>query len=195
MNILKLIKNRKAIRKYQNKKISNKVIVKIIQAGTWGPALLAPGFQPWKFFVVQNRNIINLIGNELIKKAEKIGAGGNIVLRSTANTIYNAQIIIIIYNTGSLVKFACGISKFYKKFAATAEISAISAAIQNMILAAETLHIGSCWLDTPVFCMKEINDLLKVDGQLVAILTLGYPSEKGRRSKRKDFSEVVKYIR
>ncbi len=64
-----------------------------------------------------------------------------------------------------------------------------------MILVAESLGVGSCWLDTPLFCEKEINKLLGIkDEKLIAILTLGYPAEKGRRSKRKSLSETVRFI-
>jgi len=64
-----------------------------------------------------------------------------------------------------------------------------------MILVAESLGIGSCWLTISLLCEKEINKLLGVKNEkLVAVLTLGYPQERGKRSKRKPISETVKYL-
>jgi len=79
------------------------------------------------------------------------------------------------------------------KNAELAEISAISAAIQNMCLAAEYIGIGSCWLDLPLFCKKEINEFLGIRDDLTAILTLGYPAYDGKtkRSPRKPITETV----
>jgi hypothetical protein len=46
-----------------------------------------------------------------------------------------------------------------------------------------------------LFCEKEINELIKKDDKLIAVLTLGYSCEKGVRAKRKILSEIVEYIR
>ena len=202
MDILKLIKNRKSIRRYKTKPLSKQIIKKIIEAGIWGPSV--PSFlmqsQPWKFIVVKNKEIKDEIVRILDNKAKKSKAGVNIMLSSAKNIINNASIIIAIYNTKKLEKLMKEKFKaIYSRFSfliKKAELSAISAAIQNMILVAESLGVGSCWLDTPLFCKREINKLLKVkDGEeLVAILTLGYPAEKGKRSKRKPLFETVRFI-
>ena len=200
--ILEIIKERKTIRRYKDKPIPEKIIRKIIEAGIWGPSV--PSFisqsQPWKFVVIRNKEFKKEITKIIERKAKSCGAGVNILLSSAKNTIERAPVIILIYNTKRLEylikeRFKVIYSHFVHLIK-KAELSAISAAIQNMILVAESLGIGSCWLDTPLFCEKEINKLLGIKNEkLVAILTLGYPAEKGKRSKRKPLSETVKYIR
>jgi len=192
MDILKLIKNRETIRKYKKKPILKKIIDKIIEAGRWSSSV--HGFQPWKFIVISNKPTIKKISNILYRKSQKIGAGGNIILHSSADTISNAKIVIVVYSLSTVAKLVIRFKRFYVKFAKHAELSAISAAIQNMILTAESLGIGSCWLDTPLFCEEEINKLFNTKDKLTAILTLGYPAEEGRRAPRKPFSETVKYV-
>ncbi len=194
MDILRLIKKRRTIRKYKNKPISKKDIDKIIEAGRWGPSLLAPGFQPWIFVIIQDEALIKKISELMFEKAKKMDILGNRILRISAQTIVNARVVIAVYNSSSLAKFAEKIKKMFIRFAKAAELAAISAAIQNMMLTAESLGIGSNWLDTPLFCEKKINRLLNTNDSLVAILTFGYPAEKGRRSPRKVYSETVKYL-
>lgn len=191
--ILEIIKERKTIRRYKDKPIPEKIIRKIIEAGRWGPSI--HGIQPWKFVVIENKKLIKKITDRLIKKSKKIGAGANILLHFSADIIRNSPILIAIYNTKAFMQLAKRYRESYIKLAKVAEISAISAAIQNMVLVAESLGLGSCWLNTPLFCRKEINKLLNESNELAAILTLGYPQEKGKRSKRKPLSETVKYIR
>lgn len=196
MDILKLIKNRTTIRKYQNKPIPKKILHKIIEAGVWGPSLLAVGFQPWKFKIITNKKIIHKIATILLKKSERIGIGGNIILRTGSNTISNANTIIVVYNCAPVTKFVTNFRKIYHRAAKLAELSAISASIQNMILVAHSLGIGSCWLDAPLFCEKEISKLLaESNDKLVAILTLGYPAQKTKRSVRKPWKEIVNFAK
>jgi len=185
MNILSVIKRRCSIRKYENKAIPKQILAKVIEAGIWGPSLLAPGFQPWYFVVVSNRSMIDLISNTLFEKSKVLGIGLNVILRISADTIKNAPVLIAVFNNSSLVNFAVKLNDRHINFAKMAELCAISAAIQNILLTAESFRLGACWLDTPLFCKKKIENILNVDHNLVAILALGYPAEKGRRSKRK----------
>lgn len=199
MDILKLIKKRKTIRKYQDRPIPKRILNKIIEAGIWGPSV--PSFlkiQPWKFIVITDKTVIKEFASVILKKSKKSKAGVNIMLHSAANIIGGASAVIMIYNSKELERIKEKFKEIYLKFAKiinTAQLSAISAAIQNMILVAENLGIGSCWLDTPLFCEKEIGKLLNVkeDG-LIAVLTLGYPAEQGKRSPRKPLSETVTYF-
>lgn len=192
MDMLELIKNRKTRRRYQNKDISDRSIGKILEAGRWGPSLLL-GFQPWKFVVIRNKLIIKALSQLMLNKSYKIGAGGNMLLRLSANTIVNANILIVVYNTQPVEKALRRFKERFIKLGRITEISSISAAIQNMMLVAETLGIGSCWHDSPLLCKKEINRLLNVKEELFAILTFGYPAEKGKRAKRKPLSDSIEY--
>ena len=197
-DLLNFIKNRRTIRKYQDKPIPKEIIDKIIEAGIWGPSV--SNFfkiQPWRFVVVSEKHLIKELSEIALKRSKNVETGVDILLRSAGNIINNAAVIIIIYNSGDIEKFKNRYSELYTKFSKIippTELAAISASIQNMILMAEYLGIGSCWLTIPLFCEKNINRLINTDDKLTALLTLGYPAEKGKRSKRKPYSETVRYI-
>ncbi|MDD5431894.1 MAG: nitroreductase family protein [Candidatus Omnitrophica bacterium] len=198
-DVLKLIKERATVRKYKNKSIPKKILDKIIEAGIWGPSV--PSFlriQPWFFVVITNKSIKKQLSEIVLKKSKNSGAGVNILLHSASNIIKSAPVTIAVYNSGDMDKMKNRFKEIYSRFSGIikkAEFSAISAAIQNMILGAESCGIGSCWLDTPLFCKEGINKLLKTDKELIAILTFGYPAEKGKRSIRKNSIEAVKHIK
>jgi len=199
MEIIDLIKKRHSVRKYIDRPIPEEAINKIIEAGIWGPSI--PGFlgiQPWKFIVISNKDKICKVANIVLEKSRISKAGINFLLNSAYKTISGASALILIYNSGGFESFAHKYKEVYnnvKEIIPKAELSAISAAIQNMVIVAESLSIGSCWLDTPTFCMKEINMALDIKNELVAILSLGYPAEKSRRASRKLISETVRYIK
>jgi len=198
MDIFNLIKERKTIRKYTDKPIPKETLDKILEAGIWGPSV--PSFlriQPWQFVVVTDKETISKLSWVVLEKSKKSGAGVNILMSSASRIIASAPVSILIYNSQDLQKVKNKYKEAYANFAEIiprAELSAISAAVQNMILMAEALQVSSCWLDTPLFCKDEINKLIKTDNELIAVLTLGYSAEEGKRSPRKPASEAVRFI-
>lgn len=199
MNITQLIRKKQAVRCYTNKKVSKRILNRIVNAGRWTPSI--HGFQPWLFKVVVKKRLIKQIAATLVEKKSKVGVGTNIFLRTTADTISDATAIIVVYNTGEFVRFADRLRKSslnnrrgYKLIAELSESQAVGAAIQNMLLVAEDLGVGSCWTITPLFCQREINHILGERKDMMAIITLGYPASKSRRSRRKPIAEVCSYF-
>ena len=66
-------------------------------------------------------------------------------------------------------------------------------AMQNMVIAAWTLGIGSCWIGA---CNEEkVKELLKIPDKwkVVALVTLGYPAEQPKPRKKKPFEELFSF--
>ena len=66
-------------------------------------------------------------------------------------------------------------------------------AMQNMVIAAWTLGIGSCWIGA---CNeKKLKELLKIPDKwkFVALVTLGYPAEQPKPRKKKTFEEMFSF--
>lgn len=193
MDLLKLIKNRTTIRKYSDKDIPSTILKKIIDAGRWGPSIV--NTQPFIFIVITNNKIIQQIANVVKHKSLSSGIGGGFILQQTAKTIANTRVLIAAYNTNEFCNRARSINESYASIAKLSEIQAVSGAIENMILMAEGLGIGSCWQDTPLLCEKSINEILGMKKKLIAVISFGYRAEEGRRTPRKFFLDVVKFIK
>jgi nitroreductase len=158
--------------------------------------------QPSIFVVIKKEKIKNKIFEILEKKLKKLGISGRMIfIPTTMQAVKSAPVLIAIYNTGQFKNLVYKFARFankpqcskHIKIAEQAEISAVSAAIQNMILTIEELGLGSCWLHMPLYCEREINSLLGIKNKLVAFLALGYPAEKGERSSRKSFKNLVRF--
>lgn len=66
-------------------------------------------------------------------------------------------------------------------------------AMENMVIAAWTLGIGSCWIGA---CNEEkIKELLKIPDKwkFVALLTFGYPAEQPKPRKKKPFKKMFSF--
>ncbi|UCH04796.1 MAG: nitroreductase family protein [Candidatus Thorarchaeota archaeon] len=55
MDVHEVIKNRRSIRKYSDKKVEDGKVMTILEAGRWAPS--AANRQPWHFIVVQDKTM------------------------------------------------------------------------------------------------------------------------------------------
>ena len=66
-------------------------------------------------------------------------------------------------------------------------------ALQNIVIAAWTFGIGSCWIGS--FGEEKVKELLNIPDKwrVVALLTLGYPTEQPKAKSRKPFEELFSF--
>ncbi len=161
-DILEIIKSRRSIRNYKNEKIKDEEILKIVEAGRWAPS--ASNNQPWRFIIVQNKELIKKIGD-----ACKI---------LTINSfVEKAPLIFIIYTEKKhrWVELDCGICA------------------ENMMLEAHSIGIGSCFVGAfKENRIKEIINLPE-DLNVVGLITFGYKENEKEPTLRLDLKDIVKY--
>jgi nitroreductase len=66
-------------------------------------------------------------------------------------------------------------------------------AMQNMVIAAWTLGLGSCWIGA---CNEEeVKKMLKIPDKwkVVALITFGYPAEQPKPRKKKPIEELFNF--
>lgn len=66
------------------------------------------------------------------------------------------------------------------------DLMAVGACIENMMLCAHDLGLGTCWLGEILNRKDEVVEFLQLgaDLELCAVITLGYPDEKAERKDR-----------
>jgi len=66
-------------------------------------------------------------------------------------------------------------------------------ALQNMVIAAWSLGIGSCWVGD--FVETEVKSMLHVpkDWRIISLISFGYPNETPSDSPRKPLKEIASY--
>ncbi len=127
---LKTIKQRRSIRSFQAEQIKEEELQAVLEAGLYAPNA---GDQSWHFTVVQNRALLdrlNLAAKEAarqmpIEPLRQLGSDDNF------NCLYGAPTLIIV--SGS-------------ERAPMPLDADCAAATQNLLLAAESIGLGSCWI-------------------------------------------------
>jgi len=171
MEILKIIKERRSIRKFQKKEIPGEIIDKLIEALIWAPS--AGNLQSRKFYFVFNQEIKEKLGEAALDQS------------------FIAQApLVIIGCTDSEISFRYG-ERGKNLYA----ICDVSTSIQNMMLMAEEEGLAACWVGA--FDENEVAKILNLPGNLrpIAIIPVGYPAEKPETPLRVSKEEAVEFIR
>ena len=202
MSLNKIIRNRSTVRNFTKRIVPNSSLRVILEAGVWGPSLM--GKQILRVKVLRGELFRNKILDLLGSKLSKLGICARVLFTpSTMKAIKTANVLLAIYSSGDFSRLIGKFSKFegmktlrtHRELSEQAELCAVSASVQNMILQAEELGLGSCWLHLPVYFSKELNRMLDVrrDWKFICILAVGFPWKREKRARRGKFSNLVQF--
>lgn len=196
MNI-EAIQTRRSIRKYKPEEISREVVREIIEAGRLAPS--GKNKQPWKFIVYGGSSKKELLDQmEAGIRREKSGealliksAYGLPDAENTLRIMREAPILIIVLNTAGKSPFESLTAD--ERFTEIVDSMSIGAAIENMLLCAEDLKLGSLWIANTCFAYPELVNYIGTTAQLMGAVALGTADESPRQRPRKAMEEIVEY--
>jgi nitroreductase len=125
---------------------------------------------------------------------DKIKAKGEDIGSSewTAKAMEQAPVTVFIFNPYGLHPWlAHSISQNFENLV---NVQSVGAVIQNMLLAAQELGIGSLWICDVFYAYDELCDWLGEEGQMVAAVSFGYPDEQPNARPRKPEDEIIRWV-
>ena len=148
--VMRALLERRSIRRYQQRPIPDAALREIVRAGTYAPS--SNNRQGWRFIAVRDAAKVAAMNDILgLGPNEKTGADERPV----------AHIVVLIPPGGK----------------GGTDVDA-AAAVENILLAAHELGIGSCWRAS--FQPRKVSALLAVppEWEAFAVVTLGYPAQE-----------------
>jgi len=123
----------------------------------------------------------------------------SVLLRMGARTIASAPVVIAVANTGELMRHGAELfpiaGEQNRDFFRTMEIQGSAAAVQNLLLAATALGLGSVWLGILYLMKDEVLALLgEPQGEFMAVVPVGYGSAPAKGPKKRGDEEIVRYL-
>jgi len=191
METFEAISQRKSIRKYQDKDIPQAILDKILTAATLSPS--GKNKQPWKFYVVRAEKRAEMV-REMQKGMDRLEAQGINTgsARYTIRVMAQAPVTILVFNPFS--RHPLLPRNTLEAYSDMVDIQSVGAAIQNMLLEAADLGIGSLWICDVYFGYEELCAWVGEQGEMIAAVSLGYADHTPRTRPRKPINEVTVYI-
>ena len=177
--VMNTILHRRSIRRFDSRQIEESALQEILQAGLYAPS--AGGRQDVIFAVCQDREINERLGR--IKRANshpRMATAASYVSREQPSIADDPKLTNAFYDAPTVITFFAP-----KQFLFSVDDCAVAA--ENMMLAADALGIGSCYIGQgwPAFADPYGQEVLKnwripTDHYAVMQLVLGYPREGDR---------------
>lgn len=194
MNAIEAIMTRRSTRSYQEKEVEKEKLTKVIEAGRYAPS--GGNNQTSHFLVIQNKEVLKKLATMAQELFAKMQIDENtysslkmsIQLSQKGNYVfhYNAPVLIVVAN-----------QKDYGN-----NMADCSVAVENMMIVANDLDLGSCWINQLHWLTEDklmlayLQELgLKENERVYASMALGYAkSEDGkpnRQALKRKGNEVI----
>ena len=162
--IYKIIKERRSIRSFTTQDVPDEIVQKIIEAGWLAPS--AGNRQPVEYIIIRDEAV-----KQKISVQKFVGTSSVVVVvavnkdRATERYGERGEKMYIYHDSG--------------------------AAIQNMLLMAKTLDIGTCWIGA--FNDERVSKLLKLPDNIMpmAIIPMGYPESEPSPPRKIPLEKIV----
>jgi len=154
MGILDIIKNRRSIRHFSSRDVERDKIDKILEAAKWAPS--AGNLQARDFILVKDSKTKDKIATAALNQ----------------DFISEAPIVLVVCAN----KKRSG-DRYGRRGESLYCIQDATASIQNMLLMAHSMGLGSCWVGA--FDEEKIRGILGIPPEVrpIAIIPVGYPDE------------------
>lgn len=191
MEVSQAILERRSIRKFKEDPVSKELLNKILEAGTLAPS--GKNKQPWKFYVVQGeiRSEMTQAMQRGIDRLTKMGINTGSA-KYTLRVMETAPVTIFVFNPTS--KHPLLKRDTLEVYTDIVDIQSIGAAIQNMLLTAVDLGLGTLWICDVFFGYEELCKWFGEEGQMIAAVSIGYPDASPPARPRKSVEEVTEFL-
>ena len=172
MELRKVIKERRTIRKFKTDPVPRELLEQLIQEAMWAPS--AMNTQPWKFFVLSGVAKEGLIA---------IAEGCIEKLDERMQTLFNDKMRTLVRG-------------YFKNFGGAPAVIAVlthlpaedvyrrgseystCAAMQNFLLLAHEAGLGACWMTGPLWVEDAVVEYLGCPGWgLIGLTPVGWPDQ------------------
>ena len=173
MTISKIIKNRRSVRRFKEKPLQQEALLNLLEAARTAPS--AGNVQPWKFYVVRNK--------ELRSQLAAAALGQRWML--------TAPVIIVV--CADLARATAAYGKRGRELYALQDTAA---AIENILLSACSIELACCWVGA--FHEETAARVLQIEDPTalrpVALLPVGYPADSPSPPRKRPLQEIIVYL-
>ena len=213
--LIKLIKTRRSIRQFQDKPVTEDILVQAIETATWAPN--GANTQSWRFFIILDKNLIKGIADaiqadmktmmswpEMANVGPFISRPGNPPRVDPLSTAPALIVVAAITSPNPMVEAIAKRAANDPKAKQMLEglrivapgVQSTSAAVTTLMLVLHQMGPGTVWMTGGLHAKADIEKILKIPAgmDVVTLVPVGYPAENPTKG-RKPVSEVCQVIK
>ncbi len=198
--VLEMIRSRRSVRSFTDRKPSRGDIERIVEAARWAPS--NHNRQGWKFIVFEDRRQLQTLADrvtsslsEHIEKVKKITSAQAEEMIHYGTLFAKAPIAILVMHKRSIAVSRELLAGTAQGELVSGEPLSAAMAVQNMLLAGHCLGLGMCVLTAPLLAgevWKEL-DGLPMGFEPTCIVAAGYPGQQPSAPRRKPLEQILEY--
>lgn len=224
VELAKLIKSRRSIRAWQDKPVSEELLVQAVELATWAPN--GANAQLWYFYIILDKNMIKAIADaaqagmsNMASWPEMVRSGGfpapplapqgvSVPQAPRRSPLGDAPAMILVgtkRRENPRDKVIAERAKVDERAAQMMQwgntlnprLQSVSAGIAYLLLVLHQMGLGATWMTGPLAQSKgDVEKILKVpsDMDIVALIPVGYPADNPTGSRR-SVNEVCQVIK
>lgn len=191
MDVWNCIESRVSTRIFKSSSIPDKMLYEIIKAARYAPS--PKNRQPWRFAILSGKEkkiAVQHCRRGLKEHPENIASHMDMEFSSESHTfdiMEQAPVVILVFNAFPSEQV---LSDYNLRFD-YANVQAIGAAIENMLLRATELGLGTLWIGDVLTEEAFLTERYFNQGKLIAGIALGFPGSKIHRTKRLPISQLI----
>lgn len=184
MDFYEVVHKRRAIRKYKPDPVPREVLLRILDAANWAPSGI--NLQQWEFIMVT--------GNKKKELGESYGKAAELFSRDWEEKRRQMFIEFARDYGGAPVVIVALTEATDNPVDRKMHLESVSAAFQNLLLAACAEGLGTCWMTGPLQDEEAIRRILDIspEKEIVALTPIGYADMIAKPPPRKDPDLTVK---
>lgn len=189
------IKARRSVRTFTKDDVSDEEIMVLLHAANQAPS--AHNQQAWRFVILRGKKKQEL-AQLVTTRSAAFPKPAAALLRMGAKSIISAPVVIAVVNTGDLIKHGTELFKVEKEMAhdffRTMEIQSSAAAVENILLAATSLGLGTVWLGILYIIKGDVLGFLgEPEGEFMAVVPVGCPAKVGSGPQKQPVGMKVRW--
>jgi nitroreductase len=193
---LRVIRARRSVRAFTDQPVREEDLAAILEAANKAPS--AHNQQSWRFIVLGEKKK-QALADLVTTRAGDFPRPSCILLRMASRSIVSAPVVIAVANTGELIRHGAELFHVDKEaardFFRTMEIQSSAAAVENLLLAATSLGLGSVWLGILYLMKQEVLEFLgEPGGEFMAVVPLGYAVKKTEGPKKRPLETIIRRL-
>ena len=191
MNTIEAIAARRSIRAFKDEELPEEAVTKILTAALQAPS--GKNRQPWRFVVVRGERRAEMVAvmsdaiGAFKARGEDTGSA-----KWSAKIMKQAPVTVFVMNPHGIDPWLeHSVDQMFQELV---DVQSVGAAIENMLLAAMDLGIGSLWIADVLYAVTELKDWLGETGQLVAAVSFGVADEDPAARPRMSLEDLVRWL-